>query len=168
MTGGKNLTVLGGTDEDDKPLTGEVIDKRAAGNDDEDEGFYLSAQDILTIDDVVTQVVLVPEWSKNDKPGKIILQSLDGDHRDRYLNSMQYVDGKGRQRFDMKGANARLLAMSAVRTDGQPLFKLSQVEALQARNAAVVERLAKIARKMSGISDTDDDDEEQRRREGLD
>jgi hypothetical protein len=39
---------------------------------------------------------------------------------------------------------------------------------LQARNAAVVERLAKIARKMSGISDTDDDDEEQRRREGLD
>jgi hypothetical protein len=172
---GSNLSVIGGApgypddDPDGRPpgIAGEVIDERAPDDPYEDEGAWLSAQDILNADDIVTEVMLIPEWSKGGKPGKIVLQSLDGDHRDRYLNSIQYVDSKGRQRYDLKGANARLVAMSAIRADGQPLFKLSQVEALQAKNAAVIERIAAKVRKLSGLDNIEDEEEERNRREGL-
>lgn len=155
------------TDDEHEHVTGEVVDQRAPTDDDEDFGVYLSASDIMGMSDVVTQTMLIPEWSKNGKSGKIVLKSLEGAQRDAYLNSIQYVDKQGRQRYDLKGSNARLLVLSAVRPDGQPMFNRHQADALNERNAAVLERIAKKVRAMSGLDNTDDDDDE-RRKEGLD
>jgi len=144
--------------------SGDVVD--APHDTGEDEGVYLSASDIMGMSDIVTETMLIPEWSKGGKPGKVLLRALDGSQRDAYLNSVQYVDKQGRQRFDMKGANARLLVMAAVRPDGNPLFNRHQADQLQERNAAVLERIAAKIRAMSGLDNSTDDDEE-RRREGL-
>lgn len=155
-----------GKDDDQTHVTGEVMDGPAPVDDTDDGGVYLSASDIMGMSDVVTETMLIPEWGKQGKPGKIMLRALDGGQRDAYLNSIQYVDKQGRQRYDLKGANARLLVMAAIRPDGQPLFNRHQADALQDRSAAVLERIASRIRAMSGLDNTADDDEE-RRKEGL-
>jgi hypothetical protein len=174
---GSNLSVINGASADaehrdegerTRPpgVTGEIIDSQGF-EDPFDDAEWLTAADILGADDVVSEVVVVPEWTRNGRPGKLVLRSIDGDQRDRYLNSIQYTDSKGRQRYDLKGSNARLLCMAAFDMNGRPLFKLSQWDALNAKNAAVVERLAAKARKMGGLGNLEDEEEERNRREGL-
>lgn len=164
MAPGKNLALV-----DDETERDGVIDEPAPGAADDTGGWYPSADEIFAIDDIASEVVAVPEWKdKGGRVPRVIVHSLDGEARDKYQNSLWYQDAKGRTKVDMREANARLLVLACKRLDGTPLFTRFDLDRLQKKNAAAIERLAKVARRLSGLDNEDDETDEKKRREGLD
>jgi len=164
MAGTRSIAGTSTDTADERHLTVAV---NGAAEDDEEEAYYPTAEEIMAMSDTVIRVVRVQEWAKEGRPAIIPLHSLNGDQRDKYLNSVQYTDAKGRQRYDFRNSNARLVQMSAKKKDGSRLFAPGVVDALNQKNAGVLERLAKIVRDISGLSNLEEE-EEQRARESLD
>lgn len=161
---------LNATNNDDyEHVTGDVLNNPVPANDtDAGETWFPSADDIFAIDDVASEVVRVPEWK--DRQGRVpsvLVYSLDGAQRDKYQSSLTYMDKKGRTQFDMVEAGARLLVLACRKQDGSQLFTRFEIDRLQKKNSAALDRLATVARRLSRLDNTDDD-EEKRRREGLD
>lgn len=130
---------------------------------------YMTPDDLLAISDLIIEEMVIPEWvAKDGRRMKIYLYSLDAAERDKYLNTIQYTDKRGRQKYDLDGSNARLVSLAARDEHGNTLFKgPARIAWLQQRNARVIERIAKRVRAISGLNQ-EDDEEEERRREFLD
>ena len=100
----------------------------------------LDRKSILTIDDIKTEDVDVPEWG-----GMVRLRMLTGLERDGFGKTLIGKDGKA----DMTGYRVKLLAFSIVGEDGKPLFTPDDIEALGAKSAAVIEKLFNAAERLS-------------------
>lgn len=109
----------------------------------------LSRDQILGADDRTYEVVSTPEWG-----GEVRLRSLTGSERDEWENSLVRQVGK-KQVANMRNARAKLIALSAVDGDGQPLFTSGDVIKLGSKNAAPLDRLFEACQRLSGISDED-------------
>lgn len=158
-------------DENERPHRGEVMDGPAPANESDDgQAWFPSGKEIFAIDDVASEVVRVPEWT--DKQGRVpsvLVYSLDGAQRDKYQSSLMYTDKKGRSQIDIVEANARLLVLACRNRDGSPLFTRFEIDQLQKKNSAAIDRLVTVASRLSRLNNTAaDEDEEKRRREALD
>lgn len=107
----------------------------------------LSADQILGADDRTYEIVPVPEWG-----GEVRLRSLSGAEMDEFENSTERVVGNKIVR-DVKNARAKLVAMSAVDENGQPLFTKAHVIKLGSKNSGALQRLFEAVQRLSGISD---------------
>ncbi|WP_304452912.1 hypothetical protein [Nocardiopsis sp. YSL2] len=118
----------------------------------------LTRDQIKTAKDAAYEEVPVPEWSKNPaKPDCVRLKGLSGDERDELEQST--IQGRGKKRdVNMKGFRARLIAMSAVDADGNPIFTEADVEWLGGKSARALERVVNKAQELSGLSDSDVDE----------
>ena len=115
----------------------------------------LSRDDILNADDRKTEVVPVPEWG-----GAVTVRSLTGLERDRYEGSMVSYrrNAKGVPEIDAvetDNVRARLASMTIIDEAGGNLFTESDVLILGMKSAAALERVFKVAQRLSNLSDAD-------------
>ena len=109
----------------------------------------LNKDQIKSVSDLETQEVDVPEWG-----GTVRLKSLTGTERDRFEASV--VQGQGRNTtVNMQNLRAKLVALSAIDEQGNPLFTEEDVKWLGGKSAKALNRLFNAAQSLSGLSESD-------------
>lgn len=114
----------------------------------------LTRDDILRADDLPRERVAVPEWGN----AEVIVRALTAAERDVYNSALFQVRTKTRGKdpevvYNPQNATARLVAMALVDEQGARLFKDSEAETLARKNARALERIAAVARRLSGIDE---------------
>ena len=110
----------------------------------------LSKLAILSAQDCKTESVDVPEWG-----GAVTIRSMTGAERDAFRAQIADAGDRNVGLFE-----AALLALTLVDDQGQRLFELDDVEALRAKSAAVLDRIARAAMKLNGMADESVEDAE--------
>jgi len=100
---------------------------------------FLAAQDVLTVEDIETVVVDVPEWG-----GSIRLRALNGEEAIEFAESI-----KG----DSKSASARIVVRCAVDENGLRIFKDADVDTLKKKSMKSLMRLQKVAMQINGLTE---------------
>ena len=113
----------------------------------------LSADDILSANDVVIEWCPVPEWGGGK--GGVYVRSLMGDELDDYQGSMLTKNGKGKQVVTYQNMRAKLVAKTACDKEGKRLFNDGQVPLLAKKNAAGLSRVFEVASRLSGLNEKD-------------
>jgi len=101
----------------------------------------LTREDILATPDVPTEVVHVDEWG-----GDVIVQGMTADAQLQASMLMRDRDAVP-ERFVTLAC-----ALCIVDETGQPLFSRDEVDALSRKNPDVLQRLAHIAWRLSGMT----------------
>jgi hypothetical protein len=97
----------------------------------------LAAQDLKRIE------VSVPEWG-----GTVLVRAMTGAERDAWEQSLT-VGGK----LDVSNVRARLVASCAVDESGALLFSPADAVALGSKSGAALERVAKVAQRLNGLTE---------------
>jgi hypothetical protein len=114
----------------------------------------LSRDEILALDDILEELVTVPEW----RGSQYLVRGLMGDQRDDYEASC--IKGRGRkQEVNLRNARAKLVTLTTYTPDGKArVFQDGDAEELGRKSAAALQRLFEPAARLSGL--TEDDMEE--------
>jgi hypothetical protein len=103
----------------------------------------LSADEILAVDDSVTETVPVPEWK-----GEVFIKSMTGTERDEFEANLR----RGGD-LDLRNARAKLLVRVIVNSEGTRKFSDVQAGALGKKNAAILNRLYEVAARLCGLGE---------------
>ena len=93
----------------------------------------------------LVEVVNVPEWD-----GEVTVKGLTLAEKDAWTTSIMQ-DGEA----NVEGATAKLCIMCMVGEDGGRLFDLEDVDFIQAKSAAALDRVFQVAQRLSGIGQED-------------
>lgn len=104
---------------------------------------FLSKQEILSAQDLKTEVIEVPEWG-----GAVRVRTMTGSDRDTFENALF---GKG----DKNRVRAWLVALTVVDENGHMMFSESDVDALGRKSAAALNRVFNAAQRINAISESD-------------
>ena len=102
----------------------------------------LNKEAILGAKDTHQEVVHVPEWG-----GSVCIRAMTGAERDDFRAAIEGAETSLVGKFE-----APLLALTLVDEEGKRLFSIDDVEALRAKSATVLDRLAQIALRVNGMS----------------
>lgn len=105
----------------------------------------LTRDAILQRDDIVRETVPVPEWG-----GEVMITTMTGAQRDAWEQSLV---AKATGKPDITNVRAKLVAHCAVDEAGALLFRPADIEALGAKSAAALERLAQVAQRLNGLNE---------------
>ena len=109
----------------------------------------LTAAEILGMDDIVEELVEVPEWK-----GSVRVRGLTGRERDAYEASL--LDQRGRNtKANLQNARTKLVVLAVRNADGSRMFNEAQISELSAKSAAALDRIWDKARDLSGMSEQD-------------
>jgi hypothetical protein len=109
----------------------------------------LTAAEILAIEDIVEELVDVPEWK-----GTVRVRGLTGRERDAYESSL--LDQRGRNaKANLQNARTKLVVMAVRNADGSRMFTETDIGPLSAKGAAPLNRIWKKALELSGMRDED-------------
>jgi hypothetical protein len=115
----------------------------------------LTKAQILAADDLLREVVPVPEWG-----GEVMVRGLDGAARDQYeaefllIGEIQAGE-RPTYELDLLNARARLVALSVVDENDQRLFSDEDVVDLGKKSAQALDRVYEVAQRLSGLSKQD-------------
>lgn len=114
----------------------------------EDTDQFLSADDILGVDDITPSVVEVevPEWSKNGKPGKLRFRPMTASEAVRFQNTLGSKENKNK-------AWVRIFALCAVDKNGDRLFSDARMSDLMEKNTGVFMRLQTQLMSLNGFDE---------------
>lgn len=113
---------------------------------------YLTAADILAADDIPSEVVEVPEWG-----GSVLVRGMQGHERDSFEASMIELKGKVRSQ-NLRNFRSKMVARCVVDAEGNRLFADVQADALGKKSAAALQRVYRVAERLSGFSDDEVDE----------
>ena len=109
----------------------------------------LSKAEIIRAHDLQTEWVSVPEWG-----GDVRVRGLTAGQRDQLEAAM--IDKKGQPAHVRLGQfRSRMLMLSVIDEQGFPVFEEGDIPALMNKSVKAVERVLKVARGLSNISDED-------------
>lgn len=112
----------------------------------------LNAKQILDFDDLMTEVVDVPEWN-----GSVTVREMRGFERDAWERT--FVDAKGKSSAaNMQNMRATLLVRCLVNEEGERLFTDKQADALGRKGSRALSRLFDVAARLNGITKTDQEE----------
>lgn len=100
----------------------------------------LAAEDLKSID------VPCPEWG-----GDVRLRSLTAAQKDDFDASLGEFNAAGTRVVNLHNMRAKLLAVSIVGEDGEPLFTATDIESLGAKSSAPIGRLFEAAQRLNGM-----------------
>jgi hypothetical protein len=112
----------------------------------------LTRSEILEVKDIKIKEVNVPEWG-----GSVFVKGMTGAERDKFETSIVGLRGK-QQTLDMQNVRAKLAALTICDEEGTLLFSEADVKALGVKSASALQRVFKVAQKLSAL--TPDDMEE--------
>jgi len=72
----------------------------------EDYSQFLSLDEIVDIDDYVYDIVEIPEWPKNGKPGKLMVRNATSLERDKWERTVQGLDKSETRKGNNKSNSA--------------------------------------------------------------
>jgi hypothetical protein len=118
---------------------------------------FLTREAILAASDIVTEAVDIPEWG-----GQVMVRALTGEERDSWEESL-LVEKKGRngrttREANLKNIRAKLVSISTYDADGNRLFTEYDVQVLGKKSASALQRIFKVAQRLSGLTDEEVDD----------
>lgn len=109
----------------------------------------LSKDQITAADDRAFEDVDVPEWG-----GTVRVLGMSGTERNAYQSSLVVIGTNGKpQRVNLTDQLAKLVGKCLVGEDFERLFTDKEVAALGRKNGAVLDRLADIAKRLSGLDE---------------
>ena len=108
----------------------------------------LTREEILGAPDIVEETVEVPEWG-----GSVRVVGLDAAGRDAFETSI-LDEGK----VSTENIRAKLVAVSIRDETGARVFGPGDIEALGAKSAKALDRVFAVAKRLSGLADTDVED----------
>jgi hypothetical protein len=117
---------------------------------------FLTREQILSADDLVTEVVKVPEWG-----GSVNVRTLTAHERDVFEESLLKTKGRGRNQtrdVQLADARAKLCAITILDGDGKQLFNQTDIAELGKKSAGALNRVYDVAARLSGLSSEDMDD----------
>lgn len=106
----------------------------------------LTKDQILEADDLKTVEVEVPGWG-----GSVRVRTMSGADRDAWEASMVAVQPDGTRRANMENMRAKLVALTVVGEDGNPLFTLDDVARLTRKSAEALDRVFDASQKLNGL-----------------
>jgi hypothetical protein len=109
----------------------------------------LNKQDILQADDVVKELVHVPEWG-----GDVYVRNMTGDGRDEWETHVIGLREEGK-RLNMRGVRAKLASLTVCDENGNLLFSKEDIDALGKRSAAALQRVWIVGQRLSALSNQD-------------
>jgi hypothetical protein len=107
----------------------------------------LTRDAILAADDIRTETVEVPEWG-----GSVIVKGMTGQQRDSFEEAITAQRGKDYV-VNFRNFRSKLIVRCVVDENGVQLFGPTDVEALGKKSAAALQRVFKVAQKLSGLGD---------------
>ena len=110
------------------------------------------AASVLDLRDLQDELVDVPEWGY-----RLRVRSLTGTERDAFEISLLENRGKSRE-VNLSNMRAKLVAASVRKTDDGRVFTDGQVEALGKKNAAALQRVFRVAQRLSGLAEDEVDE----------
>jgi len=116
-----------------------------------DEDGFLTKAGILRAEDIIVEVVEVPEWGG----GRVRVKALSGSERDAFESSLVVNKGKKSQYTDTRNVRAKLAAMTIVDKDMAPMFGQADVDRLGKKSSAALDRVFSVAMKLSKITEED-------------
>lgn len=108
----------------------------------------LNRKQILECNDIEIETVSVPEWGD-----EVAVKGLTLAEKDAWTASIMQ-DGEA----NVEGATAKLCIMCMVGEDGGRLFDLEDVDFIQTKSAAALDRVFQVAQRLSGIGQEDIDE----------
>lgn len=112
------------------------------------ERHFLTKAEILAAEDRRHEELDVPAWG-----GWLIVWSMTGIDRDSYEAEM--VATGDDDRYDLSNLRAKLVARSIGDEQGTRLFSESEIEILGLKDAAALEQVAAVARRVSRLRKAD-------------
>jgi len=106
----------------------------------------LSREEILGMDDIPLEAVVVPEWGGRT----VYVCGMTAAGKNAFEASLVEIRGSSRK-VRMENATAKLLVRTVVTRQRQPLFSEADIERLGTKSAAALERLAKVAQRLSAM-----------------
>ena len=110
------------------------------------------AASVLDLRDLQDELVDVPEWGY-----RLRVRSLTGTERDAFEISLLESRGKSRE-VNLRNMRAKLVAASVRKVDDSRVFTDGQVEALGKKNAAALQRVFRVAQRLSGLAEDEVDE----------
>ena len=110
----------------------------------------LTKEAILAADDLPRERVNVPEWPEGGHDGEVCVRTMSGVERDHFEQAVSDARGT-RNHVDFAGLKALLVVLTVCDDQGQPLFCVDDAGALNAKSAAAIERLYKIAARLNAL-----------------
>ena len=111
----------------------------------------IDKQAIFAADDLRLEEVPVPEWPC----GTLYVRMMTGIERDQWEGLVQKRTNGNGNSIDLVGIRALLVALTAVDQDGNRVFDEDDVDQLQSKNSAVLDRIAGVAMSSNGIGEKD-------------
>ena len=109
----------------------------------------LTKEQILSSDDLVKELVHMPEWG-----GDVWVRGMTGSERDSF--EMDVVEQRGKKSaVNMNNMRAKLCSRSICDEAGTLLFTEADIKKLGEKSAAALSRIFMIAQRLSGITETD-------------
>lgn len=107
----------------------------------------LTAEDILNAKDIQLERVPVPEWG-----GDVFVKATNG--KEFSDLQAQIIERKGNnQRVNLENIQAKLVAICVCDESGERLFNQKQVGLLAEKSSAALQRVFKVAQRLSGLGD---------------
>lgn len=107
----------------------------------------LTRDSILAAPDLQTEVVEVPEWG-----GSVTVRGMTGAERDSFERSMVDLSGKD-TKMNVVNFRAKMVARTVVDSAGKRLFRDDDATMLGTKSAAAINRVFKVAQRLSGMAD---------------
>ena len=111
----------------------------------------LTKAQIIASDDLPKELVNVPEWG-----GEVYVRTLTAKERDDYEAGFVVQQGGTVKSIDLANVRARLVAMTLVDESGKRMFNDMEVFDLGRKSAVALSRVYEVAKRLSGISQTDE------------
>lgn len=108
---------------------------------------FLTKDEIFGMDDIPVEEVVVPEWGNK----KVLVCGLTAAGKNAYEASLLDMKGNSRK-VRLENATAKLLVRTIVDKSRKPLFVETDIERLGTKSAAALERLAKVANRLSAVT----------------
>lgn len=109
----------------------------------------LNKESILQASDIKTEIVPVPEWG-----GDVYVKGMTGAERDKFEASIVTLRGTN-QMVNMANVRAKLASMTICDESGKRIFTDSDVLELAKKSASALQRVFKVAQRLSGIGEDD-------------
>jgi hypothetical protein len=107
---------------------------------------------VLDLSDLTDELVDVPEWGY-----RLRVRSLTGTERDAFEVSLLESRGKSRE-VNLRDMRAKLVAASVRKSDDSRVFTDGQVVAFGRKNAAALQRVFRVAQRLSGLAEDEVDE----------
>jgi len=109
----------------------------------------LTAAEILAAEDIIEELVEVPEWK-----GTVRVRGLTGRERDAFEASL--LDQRGRSsKTNLQNARTKLVVLAVRNADGSRMFTEAQISELAAKSAVALNRVFTKARDLAGMTEED-------------